>query len=172
MIENGFELVADALNLLLLLSIFGQEFIGVVADLCIDVGIFDIEVVVAALYFINRDFPCLFGFNPGGKTIGRAAPPVDFRLEFGKAHRLGFVVADHTFRVGVLVIPDRFGGLALGEKKEIGFNAGVGVENPVGEANNGVQVAFCQKFFLEPGFHALAEEKNRRGEPRRPGPEV
>ena len=43
----------------------------------------------------------------------------------------GFVVAFDAFRIGVLIIPDMLGGLPLGEKEQVGFDAGVGVEYAV-----------------------------------------
>ena len=128
-------------------------------DLFADVGIFDIEIVAAGLDLVDGDFPGLFGFDPGGKIIGFTAPPVDFGLELFKAHGLGFVVAFCSFRVRVFVIPDLFGGLAFAKKKEVGLDAGVGIEDAVGQADNGVQVALDQQLFLEPGLHAFAEEK-------------
>ena len=109
--------------------------------------------------FVDGDLPCLFGFHPSNKAIGLATPPVDFGLEFLKAHRLGFVVAFNAFRVGVFIIPDMLSWLALCEKQQVGFNAGVRVKYTIGQAHNGVQVAFLQQFFLEPGFHTFAKEE-------------
>ena len=51
------------------------------------------------------------------------------------------------------------GGLAFGEKQQIGFNAGVGVKDAIWQTHNGMQVAIFQQFFFEAGFHAFAKEK-------------
>ena len=122
-------------------------------------GILDIQVVVAGLDLVDGDLPGLFGFDPLFKPIGLAAPPGDLGLELRKAHGLGLVVAFDALGIGMLVVPDGFGGHALGEKKQVGLDAGVGVEHAVGQAHDGVQVALGEQFLLEPGFHALAEEK-------------
>ena len=53
-------------DILLLLCILLQQFIGVVADLFADMGILDIEVVVAGFDVVDGHFPRLFGFHPCG----------------------------------------------------------------------------------------------------------
>jgi hypothetical protein len=58
----------------------------------------------------------------------------------------------------MLVIPDFRGGRALGEEKEIGADAGVGVEDSVGQADDGVEVALVEQGFLDAGLDAFAEE--------------
>ena len=80
-------------------------------------------------------------------------------LELFKAHGFGLVVAFYAFRIGMFVIPDMLGRLAFGEEQQVGFDAGVGAEHAIGQAHDGVQVAFFQQFFLEAGFHAFAEEE-------------
>ena len=67
----------------------------------------------------------------------------------------------------MLVEPDVLGGGALAEKQQVGLDAGVRVEHAVGQAHDGVQVAFLQQFFLDTGFDAFAEQEairqNQRG---------
>jgi hypothetical protein len=62
-------------------------------------------------------------------------------LELLDADRLGLVVALGTRRIGVLVEPDVPCRRALGEEEQVGADAGVGVEDAVGQADDGVQVA-------------------------------
>jgi hypothetical protein len=48
---------------------------------------------------------------------------------------------------------------ALGEEEQVGLDAGVGIEDAVGQANDGVQVAVGQQLFLDAGLDALAEQE-------------
>ena len=80
----------------------------------------------------------LFGFLAGGEVVVLGAPPVDLGLELFKAHGLGLIVVDHAFGVGVFVEPDVLGGglFALGllsEEEDVGLDAGVGIEDAVGQ---------------------------------------
>ena len=50
------------------------------------------------------------------------------------------------------------GGRALGEEEQVGANTGVGIEDAVGQADDGVQVALAEEGFLNTGLHAFAEE--------------
>ena len=59
----------------------------------------------------------------------------------------------------MLVIPDLGGGLALGEEEEVGADAGVGIEDAVGQADDGVEVALGEERFLDARLHAFAEER-------------
>jgi len=49
----------------------------------------------------------------------------------------------------MFVIPDVLGFLPLGEKEKIRLDAGVGCEDAVGQADDGVQVAFVEELFLD-----------------------
>ena len=49
-------------------------------------------------------------------------------------------------------------GCAFLEEEQVGADAGVGFEDAVGQADDGVQVALLQQVFLEAGLHAFAEE--------------
>ena len=143
----------------MLLLVLLQQFVGVVADLFADVGVLDVEVVVARNDVGDRHLPGLFGLHARGKAVGLVAPPVDLGFEFLEAHGLGLVVALHAFGIGVLVVPDVLGGPALGEEQQVGLDAGVGIEHAVGQADDGVQVALFQQGLLEAGLHAFAEQK-------------
>jgi hypothetical protein len=80
-------------------------------------------------------------FHAGGKAVGLVAPPGFLGLEFLDADGFGFVVALGSGRIGVLVIPDFLGGRAFGEEEEVGADAGVGIEDAIGQADDGVEVA-------------------------------
>jgi hypothetical protein len=41
----------------------------------------------------------------------------------------------------VLVVPDLLGRLPLGEEQQVGLDAGIGIEHPVGKAYHLVQIA-------------------------------
>ena len=86
------------------------------ADLFIDVGIFYVKVVVAGFDVVDGHIPGLLVFNSGFKAFGFTAPPVDFRLEFFKANRLGLVVAFYAFGIRVFIIPDMLSRFSLGKK--------------------------------------------------------
>ena len=58
----------------------------------------------------------------------------------------------------VLEVPDFLGRLALGEEEQVGVDAGVGGEDAVGQAHDGVQVAGLQQALLDAGLDALAKE--------------
>ncbi len=134
------------------------------ADLLADMRVADIEVVVAGDNVLDADFPGLLGLDTGFEAVFLGAPPVDLGLELLEAHGLGFVVAGDAFRVGVLVEPDFFSGgvLALGllgEEEDVGLDAGVGIEDAVGQADDGVEVALGEEGFFEAGLHAFAKEE-------------
>ena len=59
----------------------------------------------------------------------------------------------------MLVEPDVLGRLALLEEEQVRADAGVGLEDAVGQPNDGVQVALLHEVFLEPRLHAFAEER-------------
>ena len=50
-------------------------------------------------------------------------------------------------------------GVALLKKQKVGADAGVGLEDAVGQADDGVEVALFHQVFLEPRLHAFAEER-------------
>ena len=133
------------------LFVGGQEVIDVAGAGVGVVRVLEVEVVVAGLDFIDGDAPGLFVFHA-------ILPPLALGAEFLEGHRLGFVVTFHPGRIGMLVIPDFLRRLALGEEEEVGLDAGVGGEDAIRQADDGVEIALGEQRFLEPGFHSLAEE--------------
>lgn len=103
--------------------------------------------------------PGLFVFYPTGKTVRFIAPPRLFCGKLFHPHGAGFAVVFIALRIGVLVVPDGFGRLALGKEQQVGFDAGLGVKNAIGQSDNGVQVALGQQLFLQAGFGAFAKQK-------------
>ena len=145
------------MNLSLLLVVLSEQFFGIVISCRDDVRVADVEVVVARDDVIDADFPGLLGLEAGFEAVFLGAPPVDLGLELLEAHGLGLVVADDALRVGVLVEPDFLGGglLALGllgEEEDVRLDAGVGIEDAVGQADDGVEVALGEEGFFEAGF--------------------
>ena len=59
----------------------------------------------------------------------------------------------------MLVEPDGVGGLALGEEEEVGLDAGVGIEDAIGQADDGVEVALPHEEFFDLGLDAFAKER-------------
>ena len=66
----------------------------------------------------------------------------------------------------MFVEPEDIGRLALGEKQQVGLDAGVGIENAVGQPNDGMQVAFPQEQFLDLGLHPFTEQRAVRQDHR------
>ena len=112
--------------------------------------VLEVEVVVARLDLVDGDAPGMLVFH----TV---VPPGPLRLELLDADGFALVVALGARRIGVLVIPDLGGGPALGEKKEVGADAGVGVEDAVGQADDSVQIALGEEGFLNARLDSLAK---------------
>ena len=70
-----------------------------------------------------------------------------------------FGVLFDAFGKRELVVPDFFGGFALGKENQVGVHSGVGVEHALREADDGVDIALFKEFFLDGGFHALAKKR-------------
>ena len=75
------------------------------------------------------------------------------------ADRLGHRVRLLPIGNAVLVEPDVLGRLALLEEQQVRADAGVGLEDAVGQADDGVQVALLHQVFLEPRLDAFAEQR-------------
>ena len=89
------------------------------------------------------EFPGLLSFHSVFETVGFLAPPIGDGLEFFDKEWLGLGVALHALRVPVLIEPDGISGFALGEEEQVGFDAGVGIEDAVGQADDGVEAALA-----------------------------
>ena len=113
--------------------------------------VLDVEVVVAFLDRVDADLP-------GDLVLFPLVPPVHARLEMLQPDRLGHGIGFLALGNPVLVEPDRFGRFALLEKQQVGADAGIGFEDAVRQADDGVEVALREQVFLEPGLDAFAEE--------------
>ena len=69
-------------------------------------------------------------------------------------HGVGFL----AFGDLVLPVPDFLGRAAFFEEQQIGADGGVGAEDGVGQAHDGVQVALFHQVFFQPGLDAFAEQ--------------
>lgn len=141
--------------------VFGQQMIDVTGAGVGVVRILDVEVVAVGLDLLDRDAPGLFVFLALAvePVLVRLAPPLAFGLELFDADWLPLVVAFGTRGIGMLVVPDLLRRRALGEEEQIGADAGVGTKDAVGEPDDRMQIAIGQERFLDPGFHAFAEER-------------
>ncbi len=141
------------------LFVFGQEVVHVAGAGVGVVRVLEVEVEVAGLDGVDGDAPSLLVFHAGFEAVGLISPPGFDGIEFLNADGLTLVVALGAGRIGVLVIPDVGGGRAFGEEEEVGADAGVGIEDAVGQADDGVQIALGEQGFLDAGFDAFAEER-------------
>ncbi len=107
---------------------------------------------------IEVDLPGLLGLCAGGEAIRLTAPPCGDGVKLLDAQGLGFAVALHTGGVAVFVEPNGVGGFALGEEEQVGLDAGVGGEDAVRQADDGMQVALLHEQLLHLGLHAFAKE--------------
>jgi hypothetical protein len=123
--------------------VFRQEVVHVTGAGVGVVGVFEVEVEVARFDLVDGDTPSLLVFLTFAVVAGfvRLSPPLFLRLELLDADGFALVVALGTGRIGMLVIPDFFRGRAFGEEEEVGADAGVGIEDAVGQADDRVQVA-------------------------------
>ena len=114
-------------------------------------GVLEVEVVVTGLDLLDGDFPGCFVFLP-------LVPPVDTWLQMLEADGFGHGVGFLPLGDAVLVEPDFLGWGSFLEKKQICADGGIGLEDAVRQADNGVEVALLQQVFLEPRLDAFAEE--------------
>jgi len=59
----------------------------------------------------------------------------------------------------MLVVLDFFRGSLPVKEEKVGFDAGVGIKDSVGEADDRVEVALLEKPFFQPGLHTFPEER-------------
>ena len=113
--------------------------------------VLDVEIAAVLENVGGGDFPCsviLFSFLPPGDTVGK----------FFELNRLCLREVLPAFGQGLLVVPDIFGGPRAVEEQEIGWDAGVGREDTVGQSHNRMEIEILQQFFLDAGADAVAEE--------------
>ena len=131
--------------------------------------VLDVEVVAVVDDVLSRDAPGVFVFLALFEAAVFGAPPLLNRVELFERDRLGLVVALDALRVGVFVVPDVLGRrVGPGEEQEVGSDGGVGGEDAVGQADDGVEVELFEELFLDAGLNALAEERAIRED--QPGP--
>ena len=118
--------------------------------------ILDVEVVAAGLDLVGRDHPGAGRFL-AAQAIG-PAPPVDAGVEVFELDRTGHGIGLLALRHGLFVEPDVAGRLAFFKEQQVGPDRGVGAEDGVGQAHDGVQVALLHQMLLEAGLHAFAEQ--------------
>ena len=70
-------------------------------------------------------------------------------------HGVGFLALGHA----MLVVPEFLRGRAFFEEKKIGADGGVGFEDAVGQAHDGVQVALLKQMLFQPGLDAFAKQR-------------
>src|SRR3989338_762344 len=87
------------------------------------------------------------------------APPFFDRQKFFVGDATVFGVLFYTFGKRELVIQDFSGRFAFGKENQIRIHSGVGVKDALGQADDGVDIAFFKEFFLDGGFDALAEKR-------------
>ena len=73
--------------------------------------------------------------------------------------RLGLGVVLAAFGQRLLVVPDVLGRAGAVEEEQVRRDAGVGREDAVGQADDGVQVELLEQFLLDAGADAVAEER-------------
>ena len=73
----------------------------------------------------------------------------------GLGHGIRLLPIGHA----VLVEPDVLGRRAFLKEQQVGADAGVGLEDAIGQPHDGVQVALFHQVFFEPRLDAFAEER-------------
>ena len=145
MLELLLQLRAGVGNLCEEFFVFGQQMVHVAGAGVGPVRILEVEVEVASLDLVDRDAPGLLVFHAGGKAVGLVAPPGFLGRELLDTDGLALVVALGAGRIGVLVIPDLAGRRALGEEEEVGADTRVGIEDPVGQTDDRVEIALGEE---------------------------
>lgn len=122
------------------------------------VGVLDVEIggEQIAVSIVFKDV--LDGNLPGLVIFFARIPPSQQRLEFLEAQGLGFGIAVAAFGQRVFVVPDFAGGSADGEEEQVGGDGGVGGEDAVRQADDGVQGEFLEQLLLDARGDAIGKE--------------
>ncbi len=114
-------------------------------------GVLDVEVAAVGQDVAGVD-------APGVVVLFAVVPPGEAILELFVLHGLGFGVVLAPVGQRLFVVPDPLCGAGAIEEEQVGGDAGVGGEDAVGQAHDGVQVELFQQFLFDAGAHAVAEE--------------
>jgi len=142
------------------LFVFGQEVVYIAGAGVGVARVLEVEVEATRFNLVDRDPPGLVVFLTFDVTtvfVG-PAPPFALGLEFLDADGLALVVALGAGRIGVLVIPYFLGGQPFSEEEQVGSDAGVWIEDAIGQADDGVEVTFGKKRFLDAGLDPFTKE--------------
>ena len=95
------------------------------------IRILDIQIELPSPNFFNGHFPGLFGFYP-------VFPPLFLWTKFLDINGLRPVITFYTIRIRVFIVPGFSSRRAFIKEEQVGFDAGIGIEHAVREADNGV----------------------------------
>lgn len=129
----------------------GELFWRQVHGFLLGARVFAVEIAAGCQQFGGGDFPCVFVFLA-------FFPPGDERREFLELEGRGLGVVFAAFGERVFVIPNLARRAGAVEEQKVGRNGGIGREYAIGQADDGVQIEFLQKVFLDAGAHAVAEQ--------------
>ena len=122
------------------------------------VRVLDVKVVAALLDLVRRHLPGPFGLLRG-PCVPHPAPPVDTGLQMFQTDRPGLGIGLLARGNEMLIEPDVPGCLTLLEEQQVGADGSVGLEYRIGQANNGMQIAFLHQMLLEPRLDSFAEQR-------------
>lgn len=156
LLQNGLQPVAESGRFLLAFLQLSEEYGGVAVVLLDGVGVLEVEVVVACFDLVDRHLPgdvVSLAPLPAG-----ASPPIGTGLEVLEADGSGHRVSLLPLGDAVLVEPDLLRLRSLLEEEEVRADGGVGFEDAVRQADDGVEVALRKQVLFQAGFDAFAEE--------------
>ncbi len=132
--------------------VVGEQLVGVrVRDAGV-VRVLDVKVVASGLDLLDRHLPSLLGLLP-------LLPPLLFDVKLFDADRLRLVVRLGSRQIRVLVEPNLFRRLPLGEEQQVRLDPRVRTEDAVRQPDDRVQVALGQQLFLDRRFDPFAEQR-------------
>ena len=115
------------------------------------------RLYAARLDFISANFPGAITFLATGAC--RTAPPGCAIVQVLQLDGPGHGICLLPLGYEVLPEPDIPRRFPLLEKQQVRPNRGIGPEDRVRQAHDGVKVAFLHQVFLEPGLDALSEQR-------------
>ena len=121
-------------------------------DVLLGARVLAVEVAVVGEQFGGRHLP-------GAVVLLALAPPGQAGGELLELDRLGLGVVLPALGQGVLVVPDFLGRAGAVEEQQVRGDGGVGREDAVGQAHDGVEVELLEQLLLDAGADAVAEER-------------